>query len=122
MTDFSECLKLHNLTTDDVDQSLSQEVQSSNGTVSNTDNSSMTCTQIQSFLEEFDLSCQNVTEYNRRSTILGTRNGMNVLGIIIFIIAFGVVLGQLGPEAKKVVATIGVLNEAIMKLISIVMW
>ena len=47
---------------------------------------------------------------------------MNILGIIVFTIAFSIVLGRLGPDGRKIVNAIGVLNEAIMKLVSLVMW
>ncbi len=47
---------------------------------------------------------------------------MNVLGIIVFTIAFAVVLSSMGPSGRGIVAGVGVLNEAIMKLVTIVMW
>ncbi len=53
---------------------------------------------------------------------MGSREGMNILGIIVFTIAFGVTLGQLGAEGRRIVHAIGVLNNAIMKLVSLVMW
>ena len=69
-----------------------------------------------------NVTCENATEYDRRFVLIGSREGMNVLGIIVFTIAFGIMLGKLGPDGRKVVKAIGVLNEAIMKLVSLVMW
>lgn len=53
---------------------------------------------------------------------VGSRDGMNVLGIIIFSIAFSIVLSRLGTEGQKIVHAVGILNEAIMKLVTVVMW
>ena len=53
---------------------------------------------------------------------LGTRDGMNILGVIVFTIAFAIVLSSLGENAQQFVKVIGVLNDAIMKLVTIVMW
>ena len=76
---------------------------------------------MQSLIEELELSCKNATE-ERLLVVPGSRQGINILGVIIFAIPFGIILGQLGPEGRRVVQVIGVMNEAIMKLVTIVMW
>jgi len=53
---------------------------------------------------------------------LGRRSGMNILGIIIFTIAFGVVLNSQGETSKKLFEVFNVVNEVVMKLVAIVMW
>ena len=78
------------------------------------------CSYAKETIEEFNLTCGNATR-ERRVTV-GTRDGMNILGIIIFSIAFSVVLARLGSEGAKVVRVIATLNEAIMKLVGFVMW
>ena len=120
VTDFDKCLLLHNLTRDDINYTQTQEFIKDNNSLSNF-SSPVKCYQIQSFLEELGLSCENAID-SRKIVIIGTREGLNILGIIIFTIAFGIVLGQLGPSGKAIVAGVGVLNEAILKLISLVMW
>ncbi|XP_078048276.1 excitatory amino acid transporter 2 [Augochlora pura] len=51
------------------------------------------------------------------------KDGTNVMGMIVFCITFGLVAGQIGPRGKLMVDFFVVLNEIIMKLVSIVvMW
>jgi len=52
---------------------------------------------------------------------LKSQDGMNVLGIIIFTIVFGIVLNTQGEAGKKLFEVFGVLNDTVMKLVSIVM-
>lgn len=84
-------------------------------------NNTYNCSEVKEIIAELNLTCGNATRELRRVTV-GTREGMNVLGIIIFSIAFSVVLARLGPEGAKVVRVISTLNEAIMKLVGFVMW
>lgn len=42
--------------------------------------------------------------------------------MIVFCIAFGVVIGQMGDRAKVMFDFFQVFNEIIMKLINIIMW
>ncbi|XP_078735191.1 excitatory amino acid transporter 2-like [Lampetra fluviatilis] len=49
-------------------------------------------------------------------------DGMNVLGLICFVIAFGVVMGKMGDEATPMLKFFSVLNEVIMRLVIIVIW
>ncbi|VDK46528.1 unnamed protein product [Anisakis simplex] len=48
--------------------------------------------------------------------------GMNVLGIIVFCIAFGIVVSQLGEEARLMVEFFVIMDQVIMKLVMTVMW
>ena len=92
-------------------------------TVNSSNSSDLTqCQDIKAYISDNNIDCSNATEYNKRSVELGTRGGMNILGIIVFTVAFAITLGRLGEEGQKVVKSIGVLNEAIMKLVTLVMW
>uniref|UniRef100_A0A8D2LKP2 Amino acid transporter n=1 Tax=Varanus komodoensis TaxID=61221 RepID=A0A8D2LKP2_VARKO len=48
--------------------------------------------------------------------------GMNVLGLIGFFIAFGIAMGKMGDQAKPMADFFNILNEIIMKLVSMIMW
>ncbi|XP_043524116.1 excitatory amino acid transporter-like [Frieseomelitta varia] len=51
------------------------------------------------------------------------KDGMNVMGMIVFCITFGLLAGQIGSRGKLMVDFFVVLNEIIMKLVGIiVMW
>lgn len=51
------------------------------------------------------------------------KDGMNVMGMIVFCITFGLVAGQFGARGKLIVDFFMVLNEIIMKLVGIIiMW
>ncbi|XP_044871168.1 excitatory amino acid transporter 2 isoform X1 [Mauremys mutica] len=50
------------------------------------------------------------------------KDGMNVLGLIGFFIAFGVAMGKMGEQAKMMVDFFSILNEIVMKLVTMIMW
>ncbi|UYV68772.1 SLC1A2 [Cordylochernes scorpioides] len=50
------------------------------------------------------------------------KDGTNVLGLIVFCIAFGIIAGQMGPEAEVIISFFAVLNEIVMKLVVIIMY
>lgn len=66
------------------------------------------------------LSWQNITkEYQ----IIGTySDGINVLGLIVFCVAFGLVIGKMGEKGRILLEFFDALNEATMKLVQIIMW
>jgi len=49
-------------------------------------------------------------------------NGINVLGIIVFCIAFGLVIGTMGEQARIMFEFFVSLNEVVMRLVGIIMW
>jgi Na+/H+-dicarboxylate symporter len=114
VTDFSKCLDLYDLDRNNLTYTLSEEFSSNASYVS--------CSDVQQYFQEMNLSCANATIVNRRFISVGNREGMNVLGIIVFTIAFGIVLGRQGEEGRKIVHAIEVLNTVVMKLVSLVMW
>ncbi|XP_037071221.1 excitatory amino acid transporter 2-like [Pollicipes pollicipes] len=48
--------------------------------------------------------------------------GTNVMGLIIFCVAFGLIAGQMGPQGKLMVDFFLILNEITMKMVCIIMW
>ena len=79
-----------------------------------------TCPVIRELVSSLNLTCANFTQTIRHTTV-GKRDGMNILGIIIFSVTFAIALSR-QAGGRQVVAAIGVLNEAIMKLVALVMW
>ncbi|KAM7110433.1 excitatory amino acid transporter 2 isoform 5-T10 [Ciconia maguari] len=49
------------------------------------------------------------------------KDGMNVLGLIGFFIAFGIAMGKMGEQAKMMVDFFNILNEIVMKLVTMIM-
>uniref|UniRef100_A0A8C6XDJ6 Amino acid transporter n=1 Tax=Naja naja TaxID=35670 RepID=A0A8C6XDJ6_NAJNA len=49
------------------------------------------------------------------------KDGMNVLGLIGFFIAFGIAMGKMGEQAKMMVDFFNILNEIVMKLVIMIM-
>ncbi|XP_034036221.1 solute carrier family 1 member 7b isoform X2 [Thalassophryne amazonica] len=56
------------------------------------------------------------------STRKGTSDGMNVLGIVIFSATMGIMLGRMGPNGSTLVNFCQSLNEAVLKIVAIVIW
>ncbi|XP_054842926.1 excitatory amino acid transporter 3 [Eublepharis macularius] len=49
-------------------------------------------------------------------------DGINVLGLIVFCIVFGVVIGKMGEKGQVLVDFFNALNEATMRIVQIIMW
>ncbi|XP_062566675.1 excitatory amino acid transporter-like [Saccostrea cucullata] len=49
-------------------------------------------------------------------------NGINVLGIIGFFTAFGMILSKMGEKGKPMVEFFAILNHIIMEMVNIIMW
>lgn len=67
------------------------------------------------------LNATNASTYVLKRT-LQFKDGTNVLGLIVFCIAFGIIAGQMGPDAELMVQFFTSLNEIIMKIVVLVMW
>nr|XP_023685490.1 excitatory amino acid transporter 3-like [Paramormyrops kingsleyae] len=66
------------------------------------------------------LSPQNLT---KEYTIVGVyTDGINVLGLIVFCVVFGLVIRQMGDKGRILVEFFDAMNEATMKLVQIIMW
>ncbi|MGH0168360.1 UNVERIFIED_CONTAM: hypothetical protein FKN15_010141 [Acipenser sinensis] len=49
-------------------------------------------------------------------------DGMNILGLVLFAIVFGIALRKLGPEGEELIKLFNSFNEATMVLVSWIMW
>jgi Na+/H+-dicarboxylate symporter len=50
------------------------------------------------------------------------KDGTNVMGLIIFCLTFGLMVGQLGPEGKTMTDFFSILNDIVMRMVEIIMW
>uniref|UniRef100_A0A8C2WVV4 Amino acid transporter n=1 Tax=Cyclopterus lumpus TaxID=8103 RepID=A0A8C2WVV4_CYCLU len=58
-----------------------------------------------------------------RSVPIGTEtDGMNILGLVLFAMVFGVALRKLGDEGEELIRFFNAFNEATMVLVSWIMW
>uniref|UniRef100_A0A673N5R2 Amino acid transporter n=2 Tax=Sinocyclocheilus rhinocerous TaxID=307959 RepID=A0A673N5R2_9TELE len=68
-------------------------------------------------------SSTNLTTFTVEKTPVGTEvDGMNILGLIVFAMAFGVALRKLGEEGEILIKFFNSFNEATMVLVSWIMW
>ena len=64
----------------------------------------------------------NQSDYVMENTLV-YKDGTNVMGMIVFCITFGLILGQSGPRAKVMIDFFTVLNDIVMRLVSgVIMW
>uniref|UniRef100_A0A8D0HG75 Amino acid transporter n=1 Tax=Sphenodon punctatus TaxID=8508 RepID=A0A8D0HG75_SPHPU len=49
-------------------------------------------------------------------------DGINVLGLIVFCLVFGIVIGKMGEKGQVLVDFFNALNEATMRIVQIIMW
>nr|XP_014425091.1 excitatory amino acid transporter 3 [Pelodiscus sinensis] len=55
--------------------------------------------------------------------IVGTYSGgINVLGLIVFCLVFGIVIGEMGEKGRVLVDFFNALNDATMNIVQIIMW
>lgn len=64
---------------------------------------------------------QNLTRVDY-SLVGGYADGINVLGLIVFCVAFGLVIGKMGERGRILLEFFDALNEATMRLVQIIMW
>ena len=51
-----------------------------------------------------------------------TKSGLNVLGILVFSIAFGIVLGGMGEAGKPLKDFFNCLSEVSMRIVQLIIW
>ncbi|KAM4557447.1 excitatory amino acid transporter 1-like [Fundulus diaphanus] len=66
------------------------------------------------FLSVFFIYCS--------APIAGTSDGINLVGLLVFSLAFGLILGSMGTEAKPLRDFFICLNKAIMLLVNVAIW
>uniref|UniRef100_A0A3B3V7Y5 Amino acid transporter n=1 Tax=Poecilia latipinna TaxID=48699 RepID=A0A3B3V7Y5_9TELE len=54
--------------------------------------------------------------------LTGTSDGINVVGLLVFSVAFGLILSSMGSEGKPLRDLFNCMNKAIMRLVSIAIW
>ncbi|KAF4082337.1 hypothetical protein AMELA_G00150680 [Ameiurus melas] len=67
----------------------------------------------------------NATQEIAREEIIpisGTTNGVNALGLVVFSMCFGLIIGNMKGEGQALRDFFDSLNEAIMRLVAIIMW
>ena len=52
----------------------------------------------------------------------GTTDGLNVLGLVVFSVALGIIISRLGETGKPLYAFFFGMAEAMMKLVILVIW
>lgn len=52
----------------------------------------------------------------------GAVNGINALGLVVFSICFGLIIGNMREQGRPLKDFFDCLNEAIMRLVAIIMW
>ncbi len=67
-------------------------------------------------------SFYNTFETIKKSGKVTYGGGTNILGLVLFSLAVGMVAGKLGDKAKPFVDFISILNDIVMYLVGIVMW
>ncbi|XP_016332419.1 excitatory amino acid transporter 2-like isoform X2 [Sinocyclocheilus anshuiensis] len=79
--------------------------------------------QVQTVMKKVAVPVQNQTEpIIVNSKKLELKWGMNVLGLIGFFITFGICMGKMGERGKLMCEFFNILNEIIMKMVSMIMW
>ncbi|XP_060077404.1 excitatory amino acid transporter 1-like [Ylistrum balloti] len=71
---------------------------------------------------EENINGSNVNATAVYDPVVEMKSGMNVLGIVVFSIFFGIIIGRLGSKGKPLVALFESLCEATMVLIKLVIW
>ncbi len=72
-------------------------------------------------------STHNTSFYNDYKTIKKSgsvvySSGTNILGLVMFSLAVGMVAGKMGKKARTFVDFVSILNDIVMYLVGIVMW
>lgn len=56
------------------------------------------------------------------SPVSGSSNGVNALGLVVFSMFFGFVIGNMKQQGQPLKDFFDCLNDAIMRLVAIIMW
>ena len=72
-----------------------------------------------------NISVEREVEYKGSDSVpagTDTRDSMNVLGLVVFSIVFGIILGRTGQRGLPLKAFFNSLNDVVMGMIDLVMW
>ncbi|KFO84690.1 Excitatory amino acid transporter 3, partial [Buceros rhinoceros silvestris] len=72
------------------------------------------------FTEEPVTAAENKTQEYK--TVGVYSDGINVLGLIVFCLVFGLVIGKMGQKGQVLMDFFDALNEATMRIVQIIMW
>ncbi len=53
---------------------------------------------------------------------MGSKDGMNILGLVVFSILFGMIINKIGAEGRPLADFFRSLEAAMMKMVSLVIW
>lgn len=67
-------------------------------------------------------SLQEVLSFEEVVPVPGSANGINALGLVVFSVAFGLVIGGMKHKGRVLRDFFDSLNEAIMRLVGIIIW
>lgn len=70
----------------------------------------------------FSLNGSQQLTHEELVPVPGTVNGVNALGMVVFSICFGLIIGNMGEQGRPLKEFFDCLNEAIMRLVAIIMW
>lgn len=85
------------------------------------DNSTEVMTTVAALTTEV-FNASNTTSEPQMMRALAYKDGMNVLGVISFCIAFGIILGNMGAKAKPMTDFFDCLSDIVMRLVNVIMW
>uniref|UniRef100_H3AYB3 Amino acid transporter n=1 Tax=Latimeria chalumnae TaxID=7897 RepID=H3AYB3_LATCH len=78
-----------------------------------------------SMLENVTRAFDTLQEYMRVEEVIpgpGSANGVNALGLVVFSMCFGLVIGNMKQQGRPLKEFFDCLNEAIMRLVAIIIW
>uniref|UniRef100_A0A8C8SNT1 Amino acid transporter n=1 Tax=Pelusios castaneus TaxID=367368 RepID=A0A8C8SNT1_9SAUR len=67
-------------------------------------------------------SLQEVLSFEEVIPVPGSASGVNALGLVVFSICFGLVIGSMKQKGRALQEFFNCLNEAIMRLVAIIIW
>ncbi|XP_038240128.1 excitatory amino acid transporter 1-like [Dermochelys coriacea] len=67
-------------------------------------------------------SLQEMLSFEETIPIPGSASGVNALGLVVFSVCFGLVIGSLKQKGRALQEFFSCLNEAIMRLVAIIIW
>lgn len=70
----------------------------------------------------FTSNGSTVIAHEEMIPVPGSVNGVNALGLVVFSICFGLIIGNMKEQGQPLKDFFDCLNEAIMRLVAIIMW